>query len=108
MYKKNLLCNKEVETAILAVPQGHRHLRLALTTRFGETIILQEATVAAIVRAYTAVKTHPVKKAVKLVSVKPTGVKKGFAVDQLVEVVEDEKKIILEVTELLEAASKQC
>ena len=108
MNKKTLLCNNDVEAAILAVPQGHRHLRLALTDRTGETIILQEATVAAIVRAYTTVKTHPVKKAVKLVSVRPAGLKKGYAEDQLVEVVEDEKKIIAELSELLEAASKEC
>lgn len=108
MIKKTLLCNKDVESAILAVPQGHRHLRLTLTDRAGGTIILQEATVAAIVRAYTTVKTHPVKNAVKLVSVKPEKLKKGYAADQLVEVVETEKKIILEVSELLEAASREC
>jgi hypothetical protein len=108
MNKKTLLCNEDVESAILAVPQGHRHLRLAFTTRSGDTIILQEATVAAIARAYTTVKTHPVKNAVKLVSVKPEKLKKGYAADQLVEVAEEEKKIILELSELLEAASKEC
>ena len=108
MNKKTLLCNNDVENAILAVPQGHQHLRLAFTTRSGDTIILQEATVAAIARAYTTVKTHPVKKAVKLESVKPVGLKKGYAEDQLVEVMEDEKQIIAELSELLEAASKQC
>jgi hypothetical protein len=106
--KKTLLCNNDIETAILAVPQGHQHLRLALTDRAGETIILQEATVAAIVRAYTTIKTHPVKNAVKLVSVKPAGLKKGYAEDQLVEVVEEEKQIIAKLSELLDAASREC
>jgi len=106
--KKTLLCNADVEAAILAVPLGHQHLRLAFTTRSGDTIILQEATVAAIARAYTAIKTHPVKKAVKLESVKPVGLKKGYAEDQLVEVMEDEGKIVAELSELMEAAGKQC
>ena len=108
MNKNTLLCNNDVETAILAVPHGHQHLRLAFTSRSGDTIILQEATVAAIVRAYTTVKSHPVRNAIKLVSVKPEQLKKGYAEDQLVEVDEDEVKIVAELSELMEAAAKEC
>lgn len=106
MSNKIVLRNEDIDSAILAIPEGHRHLRLAITTKDGETVILQEATVAAIARAYTTVKTHPVKRAVKLVSVKPAGLKKGYAEDQLVEVGEDEKKIIAEMSELLESARR--
>ncbi len=95
------LRNEDMESAILAVPDGHRHLRLALTTKDGRTIVLQEATVAAIVRAYTTVKTHPQMRAVKLMSVQPHGLKEGYAKDQLIEVAADEE-VIKEITALLE------
>src|SRR5512143_619087 len=97
-----LLRNEDIESAILAVPEGHRHLRLALTTRDGQTIVLQEATVAAIVRAYTTVKTHPQMRAVKLISVQPDGLKEGYAKDQLIEVAADDE-VVKEMSRLIES-----
>ena len=96
-----LLRNEDIESALLAAPSGHRHLRLAIRTKDGETIVLQEATVAAIVRAYTAIKTHPTKQAIKMISKKPEGLKKGYAADQLIEVEVDDGEVIRELTELL-------
>lgn len=98
-----LIKNEDISCSILAVPEGHAHLRLALTTKDGETIVLNEATVAAITRAYTTVKTHPVKRAVKMASMRPDELKKGYAKDQLVEVDAPDEEIISEITRLLEA-----
>lgn len=101
MPNARLVKNEDIASALLAVPTGHRHLRLALTTTEGETIVLQEATVAAIARAYTSIKTHPVKKAVKLVSVEPEGLKKGYATHQLLEADIRDEDVVAEITKLL-------
>ena len=101
--KLKLITNEDIESALLAVPEGHRHLRLALTTRDGNTIVLQEAALAAIVRAYTTVKTHPVRRAVKMVSGKPAGLKKGYAKDQLIEVDAPDEEVESEITRLIGA-----
>lgn len=93
--------NEDISQAHLAVPEGHRHLRLALTTKDGKTIILQEATVAAVVRAYTTVKTHPVRRAVKMVSTPFDGRKKGYAEHQLVESYVTNEDVEADITELL-------
>src|ERR1035441_4330908 len=41
------------------IPDGHRHLRTRVTFADGSAITFQEATMAALVRAYVAVKTDP-------------------------------------------------
>ncbi|MBI5694366.1 MAG: hypothetical protein HZC51_01310 [Nitrospirae bacterium] len=97
------MTNDNLTSALLAVPEGHTHLRLALTTKDGETVaLLSEAAVAAIVRAYTTVKTHPVRRAVKLVSETPDGLKTGYAKDQLIEADVPDEDVVGEMTELLE------
>jgi hypothetical protein len=103
MASMKIIKTDDVASAILAVPEGHRHLRLLLTTKDGETIVLREATVAAIARAYTAVKTHPVRRAVKMVSVKPDELKDGYAKDQLMEVDAPDEEVAAEMTRILEA-----
>ena len=94
--------NEDILSALLAVPDGHRHLRLALTTRDGEIIVLQEAAVAAIVRAYTTIKTHPVRRAVKLESAPIAGRKKGYAEHQLIETDATYGEVEAEMTRLME------
>ena len=97
-----VITNEALAQALLAVPEGHRHLRLAITTKDGETVVLQEAAVAAIVRAYTEVKTHPVRRAVKLVSKTPDGLKDGYAKSQLIEEDLPDGQVIEEITALLD------
>ena len=97
-----VITNEALAQALLAVPEGHRHLRLAITTKDGETVVLQEAAVAAIVRAYTEVKTHPVRRAVKLVSKTPDGLKDGYAKSQLIEEDLPDESVVEEITALLE------
>lgn len=94
--------NEDISAALLAVPDGHKHLRLALTTRDGDTIVLQEAVVAAIVRAYATIKTHPQRRAVKLASAPLPERKKGYAEHQLIETDAPDEAVEIELTGLME------
>jgi hypothetical protein len=84
---QRVLANSDVEEITLSVPAGHRHLRAALRLRSGEELLLQEATVAALVRAYVTVKTHPVKSGIRLIGrqMEDDGKKPEFASWQLLE-----------------------
>ena len=95
-----IIKNNEIDSVLLAVPEGHGHLRLVLRTKGGEAIVLQEAAVAAMVRAYVTIKTQPKMKAIKLISTRPDGLKEGYAADQLIEYAADEA-VIEELTDLL-------
>ncbi len=81
-----LLSNEDVTRILAEIPQGHRHLRTTLTLADGTAITLQEATVAAMVRAYVAVKTDPVRRRVELEGRRVAGRKDGYAEWQLLEV----------------------
>ena len=82
-----VLANADIKEIELAVPEGHRHLRATLRLQDGSEIILQEATVANLVRAYVDIKTHPVRTGCRLVGrhLEDEERKKGFAVWQLLE-----------------------
>ena len=43
----------------VAVPKGHQHLRAVLDLRDGSRLELQEATLAALARAYVRIKADP-------------------------------------------------
>jgi len=92
--------NEDISSLLMAVPTDHTHLRLAVQFRTGETLVLQEAAVAAIVRAYTSVKTHPVRRAVKMVSIPITDRKKGYAEHQLIETDAPDDEVEAEMTGL--------
>ncbi|MCX7794842.1 MAG: hypothetical protein N2257_10645 [Thermodesulfovibrionales bacterium] len=79
------LHNEDIKELIIEVPEGHRHLRTRLVLNDGSEIVLQEATVANLVRAYITVKTHPVINRVALKGQKIASRKKGYAEWQLVE-----------------------
>ena len=73
-------------TGIVAeIPEGHSHLRTTLTLFDGSSITLQEATVAAIVRAYIAVKTDPRSRRMALRGQKVPDRKEGYAEWQLLD-----------------------
>jgi hypothetical protein len=99
-----IIKNEDIGSVLLAVPEGHRHLRLALRAKGGETVVLQEAAVAAIVRAYITVKTHPQMRAIKLISARPEHLKEGYAADQLIESEADEA-VVRQMTDLLNSLS---
>jgi hypothetical protein len=83
--KTLVLRNEDVTRIVAEIPAGHRHLRTTVTLADGSSLTFQEATVAAIVRAYVAVKTHPVRTRVALTGSRQNGCKRGYAEWQLLE-----------------------
>lgn len=84
---QRILANADIEAIEMGVPAGHRHLRTVLRLSGGEELVLQEATVASLVRAYVSVKTHPQRLGVRLVGRRLAAAdkKEGFADWQLLE-----------------------
>ncbi len=85
-----LLRNRSVSRVVVGVPEGHVHVRARIETESGDVITLQEATLAALCRAFMDVTTHPSRHAVELRSAPVAGRKDGFAPHQLLEVPTDE------------------
>lgn len=83
--KARVVRNEDVTRVVAEIPQGHRHLRTTLTLADGTSITLQEATVAALVRGYVAVKTDPIRERVVLVGTTVARRKAGYAQWQLLE-----------------------
>lgn len=79
------LSNSDIQEIEIAVPPGHRHLRTVIRLQNGEEIVLQEATVANLVRGFVTVKTDPQKVSVTMKGVELTERKQGFALWQLLE-----------------------
>lgn len=79
--------NSDVLSLELGVPEGHQHLRATFELADGTRLILQEATVAALARAYVGLLTHPSRRSVKLVGrqLAAPQLKEGFAPWQLLE-----------------------
>ena len=80
-----VLRNSDVTELLSEIPNGHHHLRTTLTISDGRSITLQEATVAAIVRAYTRVKTDPLRRQVRMKGRLLAERKYGYAEWQLIE-----------------------
>jgi len=78
--------NDKVKEILAAIPKGHTHLRLALIFD-DQVIILHEATIAAIVRAYINIVLHPSKRGIRLRGryMGPNERKHGYARYQLIE-----------------------
>ncbi|UCD35514.1 MAG: hypothetical protein JSU90_01400 [Nitrospiraceae bacterium] len=77
--------NEDVREIVAEIPEGHRHLRTTVLLQDGTEMTFQEATMAALVRAYTAVKTHPTRSRVALRGMTVALRKDGFAEWQLIE-----------------------
>ncbi|MBW2504249.1 MAG: hypothetical protein JRE16_06725 [Deltaproteobacteria bacterium] len=80
-----VLRNEDVSRIVAEVPEEHQHLRTTLILADGSTITMQEATVAAIVRAFISIKTDPIRTKVVMNGRAMDVRKAGFAVWQLVE-----------------------
>ena len=93
--------NEDVRRIIAFIPKGHRHVRILLEFVDG-AVVIQEATAAAIVRAYMNVVTHPFKRAVELVSQRVSGQKEGYADYQLLETGRSEEEIFSQLESILE------
>jgi len=84
---REVLANADIEEIELFVPAGHHHLRAVLHLRNGEELVLQEATVAALTRAFVTVKTHPIRERLRLIGrqMEEDENREGFAFWQLLE-----------------------
>lgn len=95
--------NNRVKEILAAIPKGHTHLRLALVLD-DQVIILHEATIAAIVRAYTNIVLHPYRRGLRLIGryIDSSERKHGYAHYQLVEDTSyDEDDIVKALMDLL-------
>lgn len=81
----SVLRNEDIIEIVAEIQEGHLHLRTTLTLGDGSSVTLQEATVAAIVRAYVAVKTDPLRTRVRLTGRRLAERKSGYAEWQLME-----------------------
>lgn len=77
--------NEDIKEILVEIPEGHKHLRTKITLQDDTELVLQEAAIANITRAYITVKTHPQKKSVKLKGRQLTDKKDGYADWQLLE-----------------------
>ncbi len=94
--------NEDVKRIIAFIPRGHMHVRVLIEFK-DQVIVLQEASIAGILRAYINVHTHPYNKAVELVSkrVPKEARKVGYAEYQLLETSKSEKEILDEVEKII-------
>lgn len=94
--------NSDILRIAAFIPPCHRHLRLVIVAK-DQTIVLHEATVAAIVRAYTDIVLHPTKKAIEYSQVKlDKSVRKpGYAEHQFIEVDRDEQEVVMKWSAML-------
>jgi len=64
-FSPKIIRNEDIKQLIVETPEGHKHLSIGMVLQDGRKLIFQEATVANLVRAYIAVKTHPTIEKVK-------------------------------------------
>ena len=85
--KQRILANADIREINLEIPQGDKHLRTTIRLSSGEELILQEATVANLVRGYINVKTHPRMAECRLTGqlLSEEDMKEGYAPWQLLE-----------------------
>jgi len=95
--------NEDVEEIVAAIPQNHRHIRVLIRFRDQE-IVLQEATVAAITRAYLSILLHPTRRGVVLrkIELNASIRKPGYAEHQLMEVSDSEEEAVEIITRIIE------
>jgi len=80
-----VLRNEDIAEIVAEIPEGHRHLRTMVTLVDGSSFTFQEATMAALVRAYVSVKTDPQRQRVVLKGRRLAERKEGYAEWQLLE-----------------------
>lgn len=85
MIEPRVLRTEDVTALVAEIPEGHRHVRTTLSLTDGTVLTFQEATVAAMVRAYIAVKTDPERTRVTLRGRLLEDRKPGYAAWQLLE-----------------------
>ncbi len=80
-----IIRNEDVRELVVEIPEGHKHLRATMIFQDGTEWVLQEATIANLVRAYITVRTHPAIAKVRLEGQRLDQAKEGYAGWQLLE-----------------------
>ncbi len=94
----------DVKRIVAFIPKGHKHIRVMI--EFDDSIImLQEATVNSILRAYINVSFHPLRRACELILTRLAERKKEYAEYQHIESDRDEDEIIRDVMAICEEDS---
>lgn len=93
--------NDEVDRVLMGIPKDHKHVRTMLEIR-NKRLILQEATIASIVRAFTTLKTHPTLHGVELRKRTCETRKNGYAAHQLLESEKSSDDVILEMHHIMQ------
>jgi hypothetical protein len=71
--------NEDIARVVVEIPAGHKHLRTTVALADGTELVLQEAAIANIVRAYVSIKTHPTTTRIVLEGGPAAERKDGFA-----------------------------
>lgn len=101
MEQPRVYPNECVRRVIAFIPEGHMHTRFILDLG-DQVMVLHEAAVAALVRAYALVATHPTRRAVEL-EIRRLGKrerKPGYAEWQLLETGRSEEEVLEEAQRL--------
>lgn len=80
-----ILRNRDVKRILIGVPRGHVHKRVILELTDGSRIVLHEATVENLVRAFVEVEMHPYRRAIALEGKLLEDRKEGYSSYQLLE-----------------------
>ena len=88
---------------LIGVPKGYKYLRVYMKLK-DAALILQEATIANILRAYLTIKTHSTIRAqeLKMHKLDETRTKQGYALHQLLGTSRNQEETLEELRELLE------
>jgi len=82
---KKTIRNTQIQRILLGVPLEHEHLRVLIELTDGTKLVLHEATLASIVRAFLTTKLDPIRDAVELMGTELAERRAGFAEYQLLE-----------------------
>jgi len=107
MGSVRIIRNEDIETVLMGVPRGHKHIRVCMKLKDKSTMIFQEATMANILRAYITIKTHPTISAqeLRMHVLNKTLRKQKYALHQLLVTSRNEEEIEEELRELLEEST---
>ncbi|MCC6029258.1 MAG: NUDIX domain-containing protein [Candidatus Korarchaeum sp.] len=98
--------NRDLRRVIIGVPRGHVHKRVVMEL-FDGIIVLHEATVENIVRAFVEVEMHPSRRAIVLEGRELERRKEGYSKYQLLEVEMSDEEVENMITEILGLGSER-
>ena len=95
-----IFSNADIIRLVAGIPRNHHHIRMSIETVDHERIVFQEATLAAISRAYLSILLHPEKRVTQLLLEEIQG-KLGYASPQLQESDMNEDQLLDEFTDIV-------